>query len=170
VYFEFDFDATGCFMTYIRTGWMEHRLFERVDATIRVTYRLVPQKELKSLLSDPSYRDTTSDRLPELAKTSRVVNAVTRDLSIGGMALSGPEQLPLGDAVAVFLYIPDATSPVTIVAEVVRSESGGGTGETAFRAGLKILAINREDIVRLEKYLLTQKLKEGDGGAKGRKG
>jgi hypothetical protein len=146
---------------------MERRLYERIDATIRVTYRSVPKSEWKALLLDPSYRDTTSDRLPELAKQSRVVGAVTRDLSVGGMSLSGSERFPLGDAVAVFLYIPDAPSPVTIVAEVVRSDSTGGTGDGAFRAGLKILAINREDVVRLEKYLLSQKLKNGDGDAKG---
>ena len=154
----------------IRTGWMERRLFERIDATIRVTYRQVPKAELKALLCDPSYRDTTSDRLPALAKTSRVVGAVTRDISVGGMSLTGPELFPLGDAVAVFLYLPDAPAPVTIVGEVVRSENTGGNGENAFRAGLKILAVNREDIVRLEKYLLTQKLKESEGdGGKGRK-
>ena len=150
----------------IRTGWMERRLFERIDATIRVQYRMVPKAELKALLCDPSYRDTTSDRLPALAKTSRVVGAVTRDLSMAGMALTGPERFSLGDAVAVFLYLPDAPAPVTIVAEVMRADSTGGSGENAYRAGLKILAINREDVVRLEKYLLTQKLKdpEGDGG------
>ena len=154
----------------IRTGWMERRLFERVDATIRVTYRLVPKAELKVMMCDPSYRDTTSDRLPALAKTSRVVSAVTRDISVGGMSLTGPELFPLGDAVAVFLYLPDIPSPVTIVAEVVRSQNAGGQGENAFRACLKILAINREDVVRLEKYLLTQKLNEAEGdGGKGRK-
>jgi hypothetical protein len=154
----------------IQTGFMERRVFERVVASVRVTYRLIPQKELMGLLSGPSYRDTTSDRLPELAKTSGVIHAMTRDLSVSGMALSGPVQFPAGDAVAVFLYLPDAPSPVTIVADVVHSESTGGTGENAFRAGLKILAINREDVMRLEKYLLTQKLKEDEGNSKGRKG
>jgi Tfp pilus assembly protein PilZ len=150
----------------IRTGWMERRLYERVDATLRVTYRVIPKGELRALLSDPSYRDTTSDRLPALAKTSRVVSAVTRDLSVGGMALTGTDPFPRGDAVALFLYIPDAPAPVTIVAEVVRSEPTGGAGESAHRAGLKILAINREDVVRLEKYLLARKLKEADGEPK----
>ena len=36
------------------------------------------------------------------------------------MSLTGPELFPLGDAVAVFLYLPDAPAPVTIVGEVVR--------------------------------------------------
>jgi hypothetical protein len=148
----------------VKVGWMERRLFERVDASVRVSYRRVPKSELVKLLMDPSYRDTTSDRLPELAKSSTVVSAVTKDLSVGGMSLTGPEEFPLGDAVAVFLYLPDAPAPVTVVAEVVRSQKSGGTGEGAFRAGLKILAVNREDVVRIEKYLLAQRLRSSDGG------
>jgi Tfp pilus assembly protein PilZ len=154
----------------IQTGLMERRVFERVVASVRVTYRLVPKKELKALLADPSYRDTTLERLPEMAKKSNVIHAMTRDLSVGGMALSGSKDFPSGDAVAVFLYLPDAPTPVTVVAEVVHSEPAGGMGGNAFRAGLKILAINREDVVRLEKYLLAQKLKDGEGNSKGHKG
>ena len=143
---------------------MERRLFERVSASVRVAYRLVPKAELIRMLADPSYRDTTSDRLPELAKSSTIVHAVTRDLSMGGMSVTGDSEFPLGDAVAVYLYLPDAPAPVTVVAEVVRSDRAGGQGEAAFRAGLKILAINREDVVRIEKYLLQNKLNEGGEG------
>lgn len=153
----------------IQSGLMERRVFERVVASIRVTYRLVPNKDLKALLADPSYRDTTLEHLPEMAKKSHVIHAMTRDLSMGGMALSGSKDFPGGDAVAVFLYLPDAPTPVTVVAEVVHSEANGGPGETAFRAGLKILAINREDVMRLEKYLLNQKLKVNEGVSKAHK-
>lgn len=148
----------------VKVGWMERRLMERVAASVRVAYRRVPRAELRRLLDDPSYRDTTSDRLPELAKSSSVVHAVTRDLSVGGMSLTGAEDFPAGDAVAVYLYLPDAPSPVTVVAEVIRSDATGSEGEGAFRAGLKILAINREDVMRLEKYLLSQKLREDKEG------
>jgi len=148
----------------VKVGWMERRLFERISASVRVAYRQVPKAELVKLLADPSYRDTTSDRLPELAKTSTIVHAVTRDISMGGMSVTGDSEFPLGDAVAVYLYLPDAPTPVTVVAEVVRSERQGGAGESAFRAGLKILAVNREDVVRIEKYLLQQKLLGGGEG------
>jgi len=147
----------------VKVGWMERRMFERVAASLRVTYRRVPKAELVELLSNPAYRESTTDHLPELAKTSSVLSAVTQDLSMGGMSLSGPEEFPLGDAVAVYLYLPDAPTPVTVVAEVVRSDRMGGTGDGGFRAGLKILAVTREDVVRIEKYLLAQKLKDKKG-------
>ena len=151
-----------CFVG-VKTGWMERRLFMRVSASVRVAYRRVPKAELLRLLADPSYKDTTSDRLPDLAKSSSVVHAMTRDLSMGGMSLTGSEEFPMGDAVAVYLYRPDTPTPVTVVAEVTRSDRSGAGGEEAFRAGLKILAVNREDVVRIEKYLLAQKLKEDKG-------
>lgn len=151
----------------IKTGWIEKRTHERIAATLRVSYRVVPKGDVASLLSGPDYRDTTVERLPDLAKTSRVVKAVTRDLTVRGLALAGPEPFVEGDAVAVFLYLPDAPTPVTLVAEVVHAEEAGG-GEASYRAGLRMMAINREDVVRLEKYLLTQKLKGGGAVAKPR--
>ncbi len=140
---------------------MEKRQFERIDATIKVTYCLVPKADLVRLLSDPSYRESSVDHLPELSKRSATVHAVTRDISMGGMSLVGQQEFPADSALEIHLYLPGYPAPITLIAEVVRvqSESSASAGNT-YRAGIKILAINRQDIVRLDKYLLAEKVRQ----------
>jgi c-di-GMP-binding flagellar brake protein YcgR len=148
----------------IRTGWMEKRQFERIDASIKVTYFLVPKSELVKILSDPAYRESSADHLPELSKKSATFNAVTRDLSMGGMSLVGQEAFPADSALEIHLYLPGYPTPITLIAEVIRvlAESSSSNGST-FRAGIKILAINRQDVVRLDKFLLSEKIRQQTG-------
>ena len=149
----------------IHSGWMEKRQFERIDASVKVTYCLVPKSELVGILSDPAYRESSADHLPDLSKKSAVVHAVTRDISLGGMSLVGQQSFPEDSALEIHLHLPGYPAPLTLIAEVVRalSESSGNNGST-YRAGIKILAINRKDVVRLDKYLLAEKLRQMGGG------
>jgi len=149
----------------IHSGWMEKRQFERIDASIKVTYCLIPKADLVTTLSNPDYRASTSDQLPELSKKSVVVHAVTRDISMGGMSLVGQEAFPEDMALEIHLYLPTYPAPITLIAEVIRAlgESGGSAGST-YRAGIKILAINRKDVARLDKYLLAEKIRKQAGG------
>lgn len=143
----------------LKTGWMEKRQFERIAATVKVTFRLVTKEEVVLMLNHPNYRDSTADQLPELAEKSTVFHAVTRDISLGGMAVVGEQPFPEGSAVAIHLHLPGYPNPVTLMAEVIRSQEVGGI-HSQYRAGIKILAINRADVVRMEKYLLVEKLKQ----------
>ncbi|HEY5040162.1 MAG TPA: PilZ domain-containing protein [bacterium] len=149
----------------IHSGWMEKRQSERIDATVKVTYALVPKSELINILSNPSYRESTTDLLPELSKRSAIAHAVTRDISVGGMSLVGSEAFPADSALEIHLYLPTYPAPVTLIAEVIRaqSESAGSNG-TTYRAGIKILAINKKDVVRLDKYLLAERIRKQSGG------
>jgi hypothetical protein len=149
----------------VHSGWMEKRQFERIDASVKVTYCLIPKADLVTTLSDPAYRESAADQLPELSKKSAIVHAVTRDLSLGGMSLVGQQAFPPDTALEIHLYLPTYPAPLTLIAEVIRyeAESGGSLGST-FRAGIKILAINRKDVVRLDKYLLAEKIRLRNGG------
>ncbi len=150
----------------VHNGWMEKRQFERIDASIKVTYCLIPKADLVTTLSDASYRESMADQLPELSKKSVVMNAVTRDISMGGMSLVGQESFPEDSALEIHLYLPGYPAPVTLIAEVIRAvseNSGSATGST-HRAGIKILAINRKDVIRLDKFLLAEKISKRNGG------
>lgn len=140
---------------------MEKRQFERIDATIKVTYCLVPKAELVQILSDPSYRESSADHLPELSKKSVTLHAMTRDISMGGMSLVGEHAFPADSALQIHLYLPGYPAPITLIAEVVRtqSENSASSGAT-HRAGIKILAVNRKDVVHLDKYLLAEKIRQ----------
>jgi hypothetical protein len=144
----------------IKSGWMEKRQFERVAATVKVTYRIVTKEEVVTMLNHPHYKDSKADQLPELAEKSTVFHAVTRDVSLGGMAVVGDQPFPEGSAVAIHLHLPGYPNPVTLMAEIIRQTEIGGMRGVQYRAGVKILAINRADVVRMEKYLLVEKLKQ----------
>ncbi len=140
---------------------MEKRQFERIDASIKVTYCLIPKAELVQILSDPSYRESSADHLPELSKKSATFHAVTRDISMGGMALVGEQAFPADSALQIHLYLPGYPTPITLIAEVVRAQvDANGSNGTTYRAGIKILAVNRKDVVHLDKYLLAEKIRQ----------
>lgn len=143
---------------------MEKRQFERIEAIVKVTYCPIPKEELVKSLSDPAYRESSMDHLPDLSKKSATVHAVTRDISMGGMCLVGQNAFPEDSALQIHLHLPGYPAPLTLLAEVVRvmSESAGSSGST-FRAGIKILAINRQDVVRLDKFLLAEKIRKRGG-------
>jgi len=148
----------------IHSGLMEKRLQERIDASIKVSYHLVPKEGLLEVMNQPAYRESTVDHLPELSKKSSVINAVTKDISMGGLSIVGDQLFPMHSALEVHLYLPAYPSPVTLLAEVVRSDSfATGVNGVSYRAGLKMLAINRKDVIRIEKFLLEVKLRQKNG-------
>lgn len=140
-----------------KTGWVEKRKHERVESALKVEYRLV-EGDAKKVLKHSSYSKSTIDQVSELARNSHVHHAVTRDLSIGGMALVGDQAFPMGAVVEVGLHLPHYKATLKFVAEIVRSESFNEMQRTLHRAGLKILAINQEDIDHIGRFLKIKKL------------
>ena len=148
-----------------QSGWMEKRQSERIDVSIKVSYNLIPKENLVEVMANPSYRESTADHLPALSKKSVTAHAVTRDISTGGMSIVGEEPFPMNSAVEVRLYLPGYPIPLTLLAEVVRSDmASSGTMGTTYRAGLKILAINRMDVIHLDKFLLAEKIRMRNEG------
>ena len=148
----------------IHTGWMEKRQSERVDASIKVTYSILAKTDMVRVLTEPAYRESSVDHLPELSRKSATVHAVTRDISVSGMSLVGKESFSEDVALEIQLYLPGYPVPLTLLAEVVRVqfESSSSNGDT-YRAGLKILAINRTDVIRLDKFLWAEKIRQRSG-------
>lgn len=145
-------------------GWIERRQYERVNTSIRVAYRFIPKMTLEQSLADKPYRDWTAEHLEELSRKSTILNAVTKDISVGGMCLVGPQEFPLDMALEIKLYLPNYNSPITLLAEVVSHQAEiPGLSGTNYRAGIKILAINSEDVVRLDMFLLAEKIRKQNG-------
>jgi c-di-GMP-binding flagellar brake protein YcgR len=148
-----------------RTGWMEKRNQERIDASVKVSYHLIPKEEIVQTMANPSYRESTTDHLPELSKKSVTLHAVTRDLSVGGMSIVGAEPFPENSAVEIQLHLPGYPAPLTLLAEIVRADiASSGSQGTTYRAGVKLLAINRRDVTHLDKFLLAEKIRQRNAG------
>ena len=84
---------------------------------------------------------------------------------MGGMSLVGPEPFPEDCALQIQLYLPGQPIPLNLLAEVIRTteESSNTTGAT-FRAGIKILALNKQDVGKLDRFLLAEKIRQRSMG------
>ena len=143
-----------------RTGWMEKRQHERVVATLKIGYRLIESKDKKKLLTDESYRTTTADQLPGLSQVSPIYEAVTKDISAGGLCIVSEQEAPLGTVLEVSLQLPNYQTSLKFLAEVVRVDAMTEMGRTLQRWGVKTLAINKEDVTRMEAYLIEKMRKK----------
>jgi hypothetical protein len=146
-------------MTF-QKGYMEQRRHERVNASLKITYRILDSHEKESAIHQPRYSETKAEHLPSLSQKFQVYHAVTRDISEGGLSFMGEQPFSVGQNVELSIHLPQYNVPVTFLTEVMRAGSQFELGRTTFSAGVKILALNREDMDRLMKYVLAEKLKQ----------
>lgn len=147
----------------IQKGYMEQRKFERIAATLKISYRVLEEAEKAQTLTQPRYTQTTAEQLPMLAQKFNVYHAITKDISEGGLSVMGENPFPEAAYVELYLQLPQYNVLLTVLAQVCRTSSFFETGKTMYSAGVKIVAINRDDVVRLERYLLAAKLKQRAG-------
>ncbi len=147
----------------IQKGWMEQRRFERVAATLKISYRILDDSEKDGAINLPRYSQTKAEHLPHLSQKFQVYHAVTRDISEGGLSINGEKPFTVGQHVEISIVLPQYNVPVTFLTEVMRAGSFFELGKTMYNAGVKILALNREDMDRLMKYVLSEKLRQQAG-------
>ncbi len=145
----------------MKTGWVEKRLHERVVATLKVDFRVVDPKESKKILDHVHYSHTTIDHMPELAKSSPLYHAVTRDISMGGLALISDQPFSSGGLVEIGLHLPQYNTILKFLAKVAHTDKFVELGRNIYRAGVQTVAINQADLNRIETYLFKLKLQSG---------
>jgi hypothetical protein len=146
--------------TNVQKGWMEQRKFERVATTLTISFRILEGNEGKESLEHSKYSQTTAAHLPQLAQKFHVYHAVTRDISAGGLSITGEQAFTMGQHVEIFLELPPNRSRLTLLAEVCRAGSFFEMGKTMYSAGVKLLALNREDMTKLGNFMLAEKLRQ----------
>jgi c-di-GMP-binding flagellar brake protein YcgR len=147
------------FKMVVEKGWLEQRRHERVSATVSVTYRVLNAAEKEGALQQPRYSETTADQLPRLAKKFHVYHAVTRDISEGGLSITGTHSFTVGEQLEIEIRPPQYSVPVTMLAEVKRSSSYSQMGKTFYTAGVSILALDGDSMSRLSRFLLSEKIR-----------
>ena len=75
---------------------------------------------------------------------------------MGGLALLGDQAFPVGAVVEIGLHLPQYQAVLKFLARVVRAESFIEMGRTIHRAGVQTIAINQDDLNRIEQYLINQ--------------
>jgi c-di-GMP-binding flagellar brake protein YcgR len=142
----------------INKGWLERREFERVKDVLKVVYYPIDNKE--TIMKSDDYKDTTLENLKLNPGKNPVVNAITDDISKGGLAILTDKPLALGQLVIIDLFLPRLAKPIKLLTEVRNIESYV-KGSGSFRAGLKIISVSKSDLQRIENYILEIKQKGG---------
>jgi c-di-GMP-binding flagellar brake protein YcgR len=144
----------------MQLGWMEQRKHERVSSNLKVSFRVLDQQEGADALSHHHYSETKAEHLPQLADKFHVYHAVTRDISEGGLSLTGEFAFQPGSHVEITLTLPTYNRSLKLLAEVVRVGESFQSGRSVYNAGVKLLAVNREDMKSLANYILVEKLRQ----------
>jgi c-di-GMP-binding flagellar brake protein YcgR len=144
-------------------GTIEHRQFERIITTLQIKYYIVEKDYADKLKEDDAYRDTTLETLKSMDRPNTPLQGVTENISSGGLALVSESPIALGTHVVCDITMPNLPRPMRALAEVVRTDSKEGRvvdkTMSTYRAGLKILAINKDDLKRIENYIIEEKIK-----------
>lgn len=144
-----------------KSGWVEKRQHERVVATLKMDYRVVGGPDIQKLMANEQYRGTTVDHLPELSERSSLYKAVTKDISLGGLAVVSQQPLQKGTILEISLQLPNFKTVLKFLAEAMHVTTSVEMGKTLFHAGLRTMAIHKGDVDRIAEYLIEQKKKEG---------
>jgi hypothetical protein len=137
-------------------GSIERRQFERVTGNFKVHFQKIEGPEADALISDNKYKDITAP-LPKKAVGVRdVMTVVAENISVGGMLLVADQPFHEGDALSVELELGGVPMPVKSIAVVVRApQSRNAKGK--YEAGVRFLAINREDVTHVENFIAARK-------------
>ncbi|HVM31985.1 MAG TPA: PilZ domain-containing protein, partial [bacterium] len=100
------------------------------------------------------------EQLPGLSQVSPLYEAVTKDISLGGLSVVSDQMLPRGTVVEIGLTLPNYQTTLNFLAEIVHAEPFTEMGRSMQRSGVKTLAINKEDVTRMEKYLIEKMRKK----------
>ena len=144
-------------------GTIEQRKFERITSTLQIKYYIVEKDYAEKLQADAAYKDTTLDALSKMDRPNTPLQGVTDNISSGGLALVTDTPVAMGTHVVCDITMPNLPRPLRALAEVVRTDSKEGRvvdrTMSTYRSGLKIIAINKDDLKRIENYIIEEKIK-----------
>ncbi len=135
-------------------GWLERREFERVKDLLKVAFYTINDEGGKVSLSD-DYKHTTPEKLTA-SKIGGFIQAMTEDISTGGMSIISDTEIKQGQKLIIDLFLPRFSKPLKLLAEAKHIENNI-KGSASYRAGLKIISISKADLAKIENRILELK-------------
>jgi c-di-GMP-binding flagellar brake protein YcgR len=139
----------------MQKGWLYKRQYERVPDVLKVLYYPV-KDSAASILNSEDYKDTTIEKITKTGGASSFIQAMTEDISKGGMSIVTEEPLSIGQHIIIDLFLPRIANPVKILAEV-RNIEKSIKSSSSYKAGLKIISISKSDLKRIESRIMELK-------------
>jgi hypothetical protein len=149
-------------------GSIEKRQFERIVSNLQIKYYVVDAAYATQLATEAAYKDTTLEKLANAQRPTNVLAGMSENISAGGLSLVSEQPLAIGTHVVCDITMPALPRPLRALAEVVRSDSKDGRvvdrTQSVYKSGLKIIAINKDDLTRIENHIIEEKIRGRAGG------
>ena len=142
-----------------QNAYIEKRQFERMATRIRVNFQIISDTEVDRLVTTKAYQDISLGDSRDM-KIKDIMTVVTENISMGGMMIVGDEPFKAGISMNVELTLPQTPVPLKCLAVVVRGSDAAVNGK--YSAGLRFLAINKDDVAKIQRYIILQKRAEMD--------
>ncbi len=140
-----------------RLEFVERRGSERLLSELKVEVKEVGPEEVARLLQDKTYLDLSK---PEGSAPRAVKGAFflfAQNISVGGLSILSDVEIRPETVLALAVHLPEAPLPLHTLAMVIWSNPvPGGKHE----AGLRFLGIHKEDVAKVDRYILMQKRAE----------
>lgn len=140
-----------------QNAYIEKRASERLATRINVSYSIITDAELDRLASTKNYQDISLGENRDM-KVKDVMNVVTENISVGGLMIVSEKPLKAGLSMNLELQLPQTPVPLKCLAVVVRGSEMPQNG--LYTAGLRFLAINKDDVDKIQRYIVLQKRAE----------
>jgi hypothetical protein len=138
----------------MKTGWIEKFESGRVEATLKIEFRMLEGAEAKRLFSQDSYGETTATHIPQLSVRSSLYRAIGKDIFYSRLVLLAQSPLSKGDKLEGVLYLSQYQRPLRLLAEVGEVETTVEMGRQFFHGNLLVLSVHKADIERLAHSLI----------------
>ena len=142
-----------------QNAYIEKREFERIATRIKVSFQVIPDSEIDRLVTTKAYQDISLGENRDL-KVKDIMTVVTENISVGGLMLVGDQPFKAGTSMNLELTLPQTPVPLKCLGVVVRGSEAPVNGR--YSAGLRFLAINKDDIAKIQRYIVLQKRAEMD--------
>jgi hypothetical protein len=149
-------------------GTIEQRKYERIVSQLQIKFYVIDGAYAQQLRTEAAYKDTHLDKLSASLRPSTALTGVTENISQGGLSLVSDQPLAIGTMVICDITVPSLPRPLRALAEVAHSDSKDGRivdrTVSIYKSGLKIIAINKDDLTRIENYIIDEKIRQRQGG------
>jgi hypothetical protein len=138
----------------MKTGWIEKFESGRVEATLKIEFRMLEGAEAKRLVTLDSYGQTTANHIPQLSAHSSLYRAIGKDIFYSRLVLLAQNPLSKGDKLEGVLYLSQYQRPLRLLAEVGEVETAVEMGRQLFHGKLSVLSVHKADVERLAQSLI----------------
>lgn len=140
-------------------GWLEkQRQFERVQDILKISYYPI-EGTAEQITATEDYKDTTVEKMASIKSKNSYINAMTDDISKGGMSILTDKPLALKQLVVIDLFLPRISKPIKLLAEV-RNVDAAIKGAASYKAGVRILSMSKSDLKRIENHIISLKFEK----------